>query len=71
MSANIFKRPAKRFDFQYITRGRRTPYKNLFDMISRYPSYGLGFVVWNHKEWPENDYFHIKEIKVSFKYKFL
>ena len=42
----------------------RATEKNIYEQISKYPGYGMGFKVFR-RSWPADSYFHIKKIDIK------
>ncbi len=57
----LYEKVIKKFTLQEITKHRTIKHKNLIEMISRYPGYGVGFKV-NRKWWPEGMFLHVKQV---------
>ena len=61
----LFERVIKRYTLAELAKHRNTPpgQYNLIELISRYPSNGLGFKVFK-KTWHEGHFFHVRRIEL-------
>ena len=57
----LYEKVIKKFTLQEITKHKTEKYKNLIEMISRYPNYGVGFKVYR-KWWPQNMFYHVRKV---------
>lgn len=62
----LYEKAIKRFTMQEVTKHHTIPHKNLIEMLSRYPSQGVGFKVWS-KWWPENTFYHVRDVRLFVK----
>jgi len=59
----LYEKAIKKFTLQEVTKHKTMPYKNLIEMLSKYPGNGVGFKVYS-KWWPENTFYHVREVKL-------
>jgi hypothetical protein len=57
----LYEKAIKKFTMQEITKHRTAKSKNLVEMLSRYPGYGVGFKV-QRKWWPAGTFMHVKRV---------
>lgn len=57
----LYEKAIKKFTLQEITKQQNMSYKNLIEMISKYPGNGVGFKVWS-KWWEPGTFFHVKDV---------
>jgi hypothetical protein len=60
----LYEKAIKKFTLQEVTKHKTIKHKNLVEMLSRYPGYGVGFKV-HRKWWPENMFFHVKRVELQ------
>ena len=59
----LYEKAIKKFTLQEVTRHHKMPYKNLVEMLTRYPGNGEGFKV-TAKWWQPGTFFHIKNVQL-------
>jgi len=59
----LYEKAIKKFTLQDVTKHRIIKSKNLVEMLTRYPGYGVGYKV-QRKWWPAGQYYHIKNVEL-------
>lgn len=59
----LYEKAIKKFTLQDITKHKSLRQKNLMEMLSGYPSHGVGFKVSN-KLWPQGSFYHVKQVEL-------
>ena len=59
----LYEKAIKKFTLQEVTKHRVIKNKNLIEMLSRYPGYGVGYKV-TRKWWPQGQFMHIKNVEL-------
>lgn len=59
----LYEKAIKKFTLQEVTKHKAFAHKSLVEMLSKYPGNGVGFKVWS-KWWPENTFYHVREVKL-------
>lgn len=57
----LYEKAIKKFTMQEVTKHKSIQHKNLLEMLSRYPGYGVGFKV-QRKWWPEGTFMHVRQV---------
>jgi len=60
----LMERVVRNFTLQDVIKRKFTPYKNLYEICSIYPSNGIKFRVWR-KTWPKDCYYTIVDTKLE------
>lgn len=59
----LYEKAIKKFTLADVTKHRTIKNKNLIEMLTRYPGYGVGYKV-ARKWWPQGQYFHVKNVEL-------
>ena len=59
----LYEKAIKKFTLQEVTKHRVIKNKNLIEMMSRYPGYGVGFKV-TRKWWPQGQFMHVRNVEL-------
>ena len=59
----LYEKAIKKFTLKDVTKHRIIRNKNLIEMMTRYPGYGVGYKV-QRKWWPAGTFYHIKNVEL-------
>lgn len=59
----LYEKAIKKFTLQDVTKHRTIKNKNLMEMLTRYPGYGVGYKV-SRKWWPAGHFYHVKNVEL-------